>query len=476
MSSFGHESIEDALASAGFDEQQRKAIYFGNWLRDYSQLIDPKLVRAPDAPKDFPSRLSREVLTEVADLLALKAFHTLQDTEEGRRTYTVVPEMLGVYRPSEHIDNPANLDANPVDPRTLDPDFEPLVRPGDPRLGVDPDSSMKHYIKDSVTYMRNKLIDAMQEGPNPTGMRCFGEALHVLEDFFAHSNYVELTLRKAGHLHVLPWTTQAPCRHGLPVVTGLFSGSDVLASVAEPLAKALFPVNGIEFTPTQPGERSDAEQMLLILLKEHEDPQWLELLMTSLQVRDGAAGTPAYLAAEAISWALSTPLKAIDYVKNLVLQASLKLIGDSVDDLQTWAGNDPNVDAGTEPTHSQLAKDHDNHPFHDLASHLARYAVEEVGRSMYDYWAGNKDRDPVTLADSYIRHPNDSDWQDDIVAAWAITHVQEIVSGSSYSTLQELNEANRKAALERLRELEAENAGSLSSIQDSVNNIFPSFG
>lgn len=34
--SFAHESIGDALKTAGFNDLQRKAIYFGNWLRDFS--------------------------------------------------------------------------------------------------------------------------------------------------------------------------------------------------------------------------------------------------------------------------------------------------------------------------------------------------------------------------------------------------------------------------------------------------------
>ncbi len=108
--SWGHESIEEDLKLAGFNAQQRHAIYFGNWLRDYSQLLDPKLVRAIDAPKDFPAKLSREVLTQLVDLLALRAFPKLQETPQGRSEYTVTPQMLGVYRPSEHIDNPRSED------------------------------------------------------------------------------------------------------------------------------------------------------------------------------------------------------------------------------------------------------------------------------------------------------------------------------------------------------------------------------
>lgn len=166
-------------------------------------------------------------------------------------------EMLGVYRPSEHIDNPTNLDEAAVDPRTIDEDFEALVRPGDAQTQVNPHTSKKHHIDYAESYMRHKLFEAATLGKTPDGMRCFGEALHVLEDYFAHSNFVELSLIKQGHA-VLPWTTpNGEYRHALPVVTGLFSSLDVIASVVEPWARYCSPrrtrrINGNPVTAREP--------------------------------------------------------------------------------------------------------------------------------------------------------------------------------------------------------------------------------
>ncbi|WP_259642003.1 Het-C domain-containing protein, partial [Pseudomonas syringae group genomosp. 3] len=58
-----HGAIEAVLESAGFRHEEIRAIYFGNWLRDYSQLLDPKIVRAKTMPKSFPDLLSRQALT-----------------------------------------------------------------------------------------------------------------------------------------------------------------------------------------------------------------------------------------------------------------------------------------------------------------------------------------------------------------------------------------------------------------------------
>ena len=44
--SFGHRSIELVLRDIGFDERKDLPyIYFGNWLRDFSQVVDPSIIR-----------------------------------------------------------------------------------------------------------------------------------------------------------------------------------------------------------------------------------------------------------------------------------------------------------------------------------------------------------------------------------------------------------------------------------------------
>jgi type VI secretion system secreted protein VgrG len=451
-SSFGHESIGDALEKVGFTALQRKAIYFGNWLRDYSQLLDPKIVRAQTAPMDFPSKLSREVITNAVNLLAKKEFYSLRKTKNGPEDYTVTKKMLGVYRPSEHIDNPKNLKPDPADPQAIDPEFEPWVLPGDPLLDILPKRSMKGYIRNSEAYMHKQLQKAAAAGPTAKGMRWFGEALHVLEDYFAHSNYVELSLRKLGHNKVLPWTSKTDCKHGWPVVTGMFNSSDVIASLAEPLAKMLFPVRN-DFEASIPGERSDAEEMMLILLEDHSDPRWKERLEALLAARDKWAAMPGHQYVEKAGWIVGTPLRLYINANNMAFQALLQLIGNSVDDAQTLLEEDHNTSGSTDPSHSQLAKDHDNHPFHALAAQLAGHAVEQVGAAMYRRWKGDTASDPATLASSFICHPNDSTWQDAIVSNWAKSHPKEILQGASATDLEHLHETHAKPALERIKQI-----------------------
>lgn len=436
--SWGHGSIEEDLKYAGFDEKQRKAIYFGNWLRDYSQLLDPKLVRAADAPKDFPAKLSREVLTQLVDLLALRAFPSLQSTPQERSHYVVTPQMLGVYRPSEHIDNPFNPRPPSVDPRTIDEAFEAPIAEDDALLQVDPDTSMKRYIFTSVDYMSNCLRDAMAAGPTPKDMRQFGAALHVLEDYFAHSNYAELSLRKQKHDRVLPWTAKVDCRHEWPVVTGMFAGSDVIASLAEPMANLLFKPSG-SFENITPGQRANSELALLILLQDHPDPKWQQYLQTSLEVRDTLADLPGFNGMRLVSWIISSPIRGAQDLLKLGYQTLLNLIGNSVDDLQTLRLGNPELIGSTNPTHSQLAKDHDVHPLHTLAALMARVAVREVGKAMYHHWEGKRLLDPVKIARSYFTHPFDSEWQDELVSHWASEHREKIEQAGNDSIFATLH-------------------------------------
>ncbi|HYQ54550.1 MAG TPA: HET-C-related protein [Pseudomonas sp.] len=451
--SFGHESIEDGLEIAGFDSAQRKAIYFGNWLRDYSQLIDPKLVHPVQGAGIYTAeiiqaiaagqlpRVSRKKLTAIVDLFALKEFHSLQQTPEDRAHYRVTPKMLGVYRAHEHIDNPTTLDRNAFDPRSIDKDFTALVFPEDKQNAVLPKRSMKRYIRRPIAFMIKQLEAAKKEGMTAKGMRYFGEALHVLEDYFAHSNFVELSLKKLGHDEVLLWTTRIEARensrHEWPVVTGMFGALDIVGSVADPLANLLY---GNEPSPTpEPGERSDFDQVMLILL-EDEDPLLREAYELYLKARDNVRKNEIYRWINQVTKVAELPNEAIAYATSLIKKPLLKWAGDHIATLQTLLDADPNSDASALVSHSQLAKDHDTHPFHTLAVRMAAEAVKDVGQAMFDHWHGNSAGygDPRALAEGMIVHPYDTDRFDQIVKDWALANPQRIEQGASIDTLRQL--------------------------------------
>lgn len=99
---------------------------------------------------------------------------------------------------------------------------------------------VKHSLLRSIHYGRLYTSGGAGVAGNEAdlceALRCLGQALHCLEDFSAHSNYVELALRELGFLAVFPHTgtnTGRPLGKNFvfPLVTGTFGAVDFLHSV-----------------------------------------------------------------------------------------------------------------------------------------------------------------------------------------------------------------------------------------------------
>ncbi|MFK7102305.1 HET-C-related protein [Flavobacterium oreochromis] len=305
----GHQSIEDRALSglklfAGKENINRSQVYFGNWLRDFSQFIDPMIIRPManaldmlseeykaqytnakedksvikdlknildenrvtytdertyNYPVDYtfslknweahlvwksttlsPVKLSREGVTSLVELMGVKEFGKLKveaDNAQGRpQNYmkyltdfrnsfaAVTTDLLGVYKPQEHIDNPLALhpkficEANkkkgkecppPNFNHQLDPDF--VKDPIDAQWNVNTATGTKNYIRGNSTEPFESAYDCFinflnKSNPNTVQGRInFGAALHILEDFYAHSNFCELAVIKVYDPEVFPW-------------------------------------------------------------------------------------------------------------------------------------------------------------------------------------------------------------------------------------------------------------------------------
>ena len=246
-----HGDIEDMLKTVAFIKGRKwttmmiKRVYFGNWLRDYSQAVDVGTLKG----------IQSDTIRILIWVLSFLAF--------GYATgeFEVTEERLGTYRPEEHIDNPKDY-ADNVDARKYDPRLRPPVQPIE--LEIDPDTAMKNYIANenlgianSAGYIKHSFTRSIHFGrvyTNGAGnskgkeadlceaLRCLGQGLHCLEDFGAHTNYTELALREMGYRNVFPHTgtvTEINVRgHQIfPLVTGTFGGVDFLYSGESELFK-----------------------------------------------------------------------------------------------------------------------------------------------------------------------------------------------------------------------------------------------
>ncbi|KAK4049100.1 hypothetical protein OIO90_005570 [Microbotryomycetes sp. JL221] len=160
--------------------------------------------------------------------------------------FEVTDERLGVYLPTEHIDNPKGYAADQPggDARKFDPRLRPPVNPQE--LEIDPRTGMKNYIANeqgtwdtSSRLVRERIhqcIDAGRRGDMYEAYRLLGCLMHTLEDFSAHSNWCELSLLRLGYKQVFCHVgdncrIQSPAGPCPPLVTGTFGGADFIHSL-----------------------------------------------------------------------------------------------------------------------------------------------------------------------------------------------------------------------------------------------------
>jgi hypothetical protein len=197
----GHGGIEEpALEAAGFTKEEAKLTYYGNWLRDFSQLL----------PADQPE--AGQAIFELIRILATGEFgRAPTDAEIGR------------YLPSEHVDNPAGGTSaeNPDAPhheemvRTLSHSTDPLAAGQGAWFDKEKSlaatlqarahaSGLPVYIERAKEHAREKIAEAVAKGRTEAGMRALGNALHQVEDYFAHSNFAEVALASLVQSKAIP--------------------------------------------------------------------------------------------------------------------------------------------------------------------------------------------------------------------------------------------------------------------------------
>jgi hypothetical protein len=174
-----------AIKNDRFDKIMVSRVYFGNWLRDYSQAIDVGTVK----------NVSAEAVRLLLCVLGFLTFGF------GSKEFEVTADRLGCYRPEDHIDNPKNYadneDARQYDRRLRGPIDEGV------ELAVDQETGMKNYIANeragimtSAQHVRNLFGRCIELGRNYSrnqnkddlneAMRLLGTGLHCLEGRFPY--------------------------------------------------------------------------------------------------------------------------------------------------------------------------------------------------------------------------------------------------------------------------------------------------
>ncbi len=240
----GHADMTvQALKEMGLSHDQAAEGYQGNWMRDLSQAMVPGLV----------GKLKADNLLAILQIMSINEFGKGFDEKE-----------FGTYDPVEHMDNPTDLRASDVFqqyergpdgyPKGVDPNMTipvfgvQLGKSEDPTKPMDTAGNENQaygdvdkrydatkanmekngqkvintgdavpfqvgsggipvYMNTSKEWCKATLHDSAMIGrDDPKGPRQFGSAIHVMQDYYAHSNFCEIAINsliKSGKL-VIP--------------------------------------------------------------------------------------------------------------------------------------------------------------------------------------------------------------------------------------------------------------------------------
>lgn len=511
---FAHGDIEfEALSNPKaiiFDETQVHKIYYGNWLRDFSQVIVGISVRGTNTAIELqkykiveeatPMKISHEGWVSLMEILAIKEFVYDPLKASGKKmndNFTdlkkifdkeyggITKDILGIYRPEEHIDNPKGLE----DESKIKDDKGKVISfnyngktktlyAGDNKKswGLDESRNMLSYFwtdyperPAAVTYMKEQIVLACQKGKTPAGFMHLGAGLHVLEDYFAHTNFTEISLIKNGAKMVYPWVQgkQGKESKDIPIVSGTFLTEDTFASVGPKVADLLFDPKFKDYKRRIPNQRTLSEMFILKILEDMAKGQksdtakksssylgvefstWLSWFKDYLIFQDFMA--TEYIKADKMKWmskdfpeklgakTLETFSKSMNYATQAMTffpKVAINIVLSSFEKVVPEAQSAINTNYGNCPSHSQIAKDSYSHPLNKLSATLAKEAVKDVGEKFKAGWEGTKLANYT--ANKYFVHPDSekASWSDVIVVNWKKNN-PSIIEKLKYPTIYE---------------------------------------
>ena len=256
------------------------------------------------------------------------------------------------------------------------------------------DKDLHKECPSSVKYMKDQIELACSKSKRGTneGFRHLGAALHVLEDFFSHTNFVEISLRRLG-INAYPWVSYAVNEKDhtkIPVVSGRFLTDDTVASIGPKAGDLLFAPEIKEYKRRVPGQRTLSEKFIELILTDLAEGQesdyiennknykgmsyskWLEWFKKFLNFQDVLAAE--YQKADGKKWdknpkeffeklgakAAETFQKSTHYTAEAMgffPKLAFNLLLGSLDEIIPEGQSHLIKNYGVCPSHSQIAKD-----------------------------------------------------------------------------------------------------------------------
>jgi len=397
----GHQGIETAALgrALGVNEATARQVYFGNWQRDVNQFLAPAVV---DVLGDNGPRAA-QLIFEILDVHAEAQF--------GRRLNRI---RLGTYRWEEHLDNPRGY-GTALDPATYRPVRKPTLVQEPEQTGhglalwrEDAQSGLPGYYLVARRYAASQLAKAARLGPTPEGLEHVGNALHVIEDHFAHSNFVELALNLAGSREDPMTGTVAgggpilDVRGRLRLTTGVFLLEDTAHTASKFLLEQVERRDGPPVGPQDAVLRVMVRRVLgesALRMYNAVVPQW-RALMKVVGVTQLEETFEAKLM-QPLRTRLGALLRPL-----LEVQASASTGRREFDGFHR--GRPTRI---IENSHGRLSKDDAGRTHHTLARNLAILAVRDVWRVTRPTLEQRTTGPAVAaVVAKYLAHPADNPW------------------------------------------------------------------
>ena len=212
------ESLSDA-------QQQALSIYAGNWMRDFSQVYVPSVFEnVKKMPRVMGDILSPPIGPLGAESLIGSILRSvaIQDFDTQIPQKVMTDQNIGVYVPQEHMDNPAGLtldddllvrtNSNPKSGQkghyviasqskpnfrenTLNAEaFDKSLQIENPFLYNVSPSGMNYFVFNTSEWIKHQFKKSKNSSDVDLARMFFGSGLHGIEDYFAHSNFIEIAL------------------------------------------------------------------------------------------------------------------------------------------------------------------------------------------------------------------------------------------------------------------------------------------
>ncbi|KAI9142221.1 heterokaryon incompatibility protein Het-C-domain-containing protein [Paraphysoderma sedebokerense] len=395
-----HESLcppHNSTSSKFYDPPTCRAIYFGNLMRDLSQLSNPSTA----------SKLSEKNVIRIVSFVS-KWVYGYREKE-----YQVTADILGHYDSVQHMDNPTPIPGEKGNPPRRIQQRE---------LGIHPTKFIKNFIMPrstslyydspyptTFTYIRQTLFSSLsdyvqslqyanqsppQKSHKNAALFKIGSIFHSLEDFFSHSNWVELAIHELtdySYNSVFPWVgnnTGVPCRTFptaptskkrneicYPLVTGKVTGTtgelkiSLLTAIKARLSSFLRFQSQSKSTARNhtlsrifknPDGLFDPEHDTAVMMDLSEKHDQQQARMFHIQKRSGDESKQ-----KSIKELLVTPV--VKFLTSTITKLKVKATKST--GLFEPKGN------GTNPTHLEMNKDGNENFVHEISGRCASLAV-----------------------------------------------------------------------------------------------------